>query len=116
MNNNDFTAIVDSRFEKCRKVLIIKAKEYATNSDRLHNFEEAAKLRNTTKSDACLAMGMKHIVSIIDIVRSLSAGNAIITNEVINEKFSDAINYLLLLEACITLEIRESVNNETHIN
>lgn len=107
MNNTDFKSLVDSRLAHCKKTLYTKALEYATEDKRLHNFEEAAKLKHTTMSDSCLSFSMKHIVSIIDIVRSLSVGNAIVTKEVIDEKFGDTINYLLLLEACITQEMKE---------
>ena len=40
MNVNDFERIVEEQINKCREVLIIKAREYATE-DRLHNFKIA---------------------------------------------------------------------------
>ena len=104
MDSQSFGRLVDRRFGRCRNTLLKKGEEYATEDDRLHNFREAAKLRHTTMSDACLGMGMKHLISIIDIIRANSIGNALITQNVIDEKFGDAINYLLLLEACLTEE------------
>ena len=104
MNSKAFGLLVDERFAYCWNTLVKKGETYATDDDRLHNFREAAKLRHTTMSDACLGTGMKHIISVIDIVRAGSTGNALITKDVMSEKFGDAINYLLLLEACITEE------------
>jgi len=107
MNPNTFELLVNERFGQCWNILIEKGEEYATNDDQLHNFREVAKLRHTTMSDACLGMGMKHIISVIDIVRAISIGNALMTKAVIDKKIGDAINYLLLLEGCITEEMKE---------
>lgn len=107
MTPSDFNNLVEHRLEKCKDTLIVKAKEYASDNDRLHNFAEAAKLKKTTKSDCALSFGMKHIISIIDIVRAIQVGNAVVSECVIDEKIGDAINYFLLIEACITQEMKE---------
>lgn len=106
MNNNEFKKIVDNRLETCKATLGTKAIEYATDSNRLHNFEEAAHLRKTTKSDACLWFALKHIISVVDMVESVSS-NGSVTKEYVAEKIGDTINYMLLLESCISQEMED---------
>ncbi len=107
MNFEEFDVLVNARLNKCQNTLCVKAKEYATDDNRLHNFEEAGRMQGTTSSAACLSFGMKHIISVIDIVKAIGNNNAIVTKSVIDEKIGDTINYLLLLEACITQEMKE---------
>lgn len=107
MNSIDFNKHVESRVKKSLDVLITKAKEYAVGDDRLHNFRTASKLKKTTMSDACLGMALKHFVSIIDITNAVASKDALVTKDVLDEKFGDALNYLLLLEACLIEEMKE---------
>jgi hypothetical protein len=106
MTENEFNSIINNRIEKCRETLKRKGKEYSPEEDKLRHFRKTAELTNSTLSDACLGMGMKHIVSIIDIVGSLSHKNGVIMPEVIDEKLGDAINYLLMLEPCIMEDMK----------
>lgn len=97
MTHDAFQAILASRLEKTAKVLGVKAGEYASQTDRMHNFNRAAELLRTTPHDACLGFLGKHLVSIIDLTkRHDPVGLAII-----DEKIGDAINYLILLEALL---------------
>lgn len=99
MNNEDFNAIVMSRCDQIQKVLTKKAAEYA-RGDRLSNFKEAAKIQRTTPEQTCVNFMMKHIVSILDIVHDLDEGK-VATQEMVNEKVGDAINYLILLDGLL---------------
>lgn len=106
MTNAEFHKLVESRFAKLRSTLGVKAEEYATDTDRLHNFKEAGNLKKSIPSDMCLSFAMKHIISIVDIVKNLSDGG-VVTKEMIDEKIGDTMNYMLLLEACITEQMQE---------
>jgi hypothetical protein len=78
----------------------IKGPEYANEtSDRLSNFKEAAALQHITPAMALVGMWAKHIVSLVDLIRTHR------TNDLkFHEKLVDAINYLILLEALVSEE------------
>lgn len=94
MTNAMFEAIFNEQIEQCRKVLFLKAQEYATDEDRLHNFKLAAALTQGTPEQALWGFAVKHLVSISDMVKDGEYPKA-----VWDEKIGDAINYLILLRA-----------------
>ena len=97
MTNEQFQTVLAHRLEQVKQVLETKAGGYAFNDDRLHNFKRAAGLMNCTPQEAALGMAVKHIVSVTDMV----SGRLGVTEENLNEKITDAINYLILIEACL---------------
>lgn len=94
MDNQHFNEILEKRIEMIRDTLSTKAQEYAIG-DRLYNFKRAADILKTTPEKALLGMLSKHLVSVMD----LANGSLKKSDEMINEKVGDAINYLILLEA-----------------
>lgn len=100
MDNQKFQQVLKQCHQSIDNVLNKKAQEYATGSDRLHNFAVAAKLMGTTTPYACMGMLNKHLISIRDIVVDYEKQNKIPTIELLDEKIGDAINYLILLKAC----------------
>ena len=105
MDNKVFEEIIEERISKCKEVLVVKAKEYATE-DRLHNFKVAAELQGCSPVKALAGMMAKHTVSAYDLINDFEAGETI-SQDMWNEKIGDSINYLLLLEALIV----EDFNN-----
>ena len=103
MTSAEFDDILAMRIDKIRTVLSSKAVEYASSSDRLHNFKRAAALSGRTTAQALVGMWTKHLVSVLDIVDEDAhyAGPLPISRAFIDEKISDAINYLILLEAIL---------------
>lgn len=99
MDTKIFEMIIDERLEKCKSVLVNKAKEYATE-DRLHNFKVAAELQNCSPVTALAGMMCKHTVSVYDLIRDNETGLNI-SPEMWDEKIGDSINYLLLLTALL---------------
>lgn len=97
MNVLEFNEIIDKTLNNCTDVLCGKAKEYASDTDRLHNFKVAAALQGLTPVQALHGMMSKHIVSIADMCMSGEKYSA----EMWDEKIGDNINYLLLLRALI---------------
>jgi hypothetical protein len=99
MTDMEFQEVLKSRLEATERVLGIKALEYA-KGDRLHNFLRAGALLRCTPEKALLGFLTKHLVSVVDMVEDLDKG---VSNPipVWEEKIGDAINYLVLLEACI---------------
>lgn len=98
MTTTMFEAIINAQFEKCKDVLIDKAKQYAGNGDRLHNFRCAAGMQCCSAKKALAGMMAKHTISIYDMCRDGKRHS----EDMWNEKITDHINYLLLLRAIVT--------------
>ena len=96
MNSTIFNEITQAQIERCTSILCKKATEYATE-DRLHNFKIAAELEQITPEQALAGMMAKHTVSVYDMCMSGKEYPI----ELWEEKITDSINYLLLLNALI---------------
>ena len=100
MTNDRFVEIVEDRCTKIKLILANKAKEYAVGDDRLYNFKRAAEIARCTPIQALYGMMLKHVVSSIDIIENADKG--ILPSEaLLEEKFGDFVNYLILGEAVI---------------
>lgn len=107
MTTKDFMDLVIKRFAVCSSLLHgDKDAEYTRNNDKLWNFKQAGTLMESSPEFALKGMWVKHIVSIFDIIDDLEEGK-LPSNKVIEDKFSDMINYTLLLEGLIQERIIE---------
>ena len=100
MNSEWFEKVIKEQIKTCEDVLIGKAKEYATDDDRLHNFKNAAGMMSCDPKEALAGMMAKHTISVYDMCRS----GKDYPIELWNEKITDHINYLLLLKAIVEEE------------
>lgn len=100
MTHEAFVALLEERIGKMRATLAAKSAEYSSGSDKLHNFKEAARLKNESPEEALVGMLVKHWVSIMDIVNGIKWNKPVLIGQ-IDEKIGDAINYLVLLEALL---------------
>lgn len=106
MTAAEFDVILEQRVVEMRRVLGLKAGEYASRKDRLHNFKESARLLpiddrfDETAAEALAGMLRKHWMSLMDIVARHAYGDTI-TTATIDEKIGDAVCYLVLLEAVL---------------
>lgn len=106
MDGREFTALLERRLTLTQRVLGTKAAEYATDRDRLHNFNTAAKdfsVTGETPAQCLWGMARKHVVSIQDMIEQ-SARGKVFDIAVLDEKIGDAINYLILLEGILQEE------------
>jgi len=101
MNHEEFNQVVEEQYRQSKKTLMKKADEYAQGDDRFWNFRRAAQVLGTTPEKALLGMFVKHMVSIMDIVELTAKGQGISPRELIDEKITDAVNYLLLLKGML---------------
>ena len=80
--------------------LMNKAKEYATDGDRLHNFKVAASVQGISPTAALAGMMAKHTVSVYDMIGTGKVYDIALWEE----KIKDSINYLFLLWALLNEE------------
>ncbi|MEA1997705.1 MAG: hypothetical protein U9N61_00055 [Euryarchaeota archaeon] len=93
-----FSNHLERRLKKIEDTLHSKAAVYASKENRLHNFDVAARITNCTPEQALQGMMMKHIVSVLDLVQWAEITPERITEQLVDEKIGDTINYLILLE------------------
>ena len=99
MNLNWFERLARARMNECLKLCCGKKNlEYSRGGDKLHNFKRAGDMLGVTPEKALVGMFAKHLVSILDMVDDLPV---LPDKEIMEEKITDSINYLLLLEALI---------------
>ena len=98
MTPGGFDQVLESRLEKIRTVLASKGREYASDTDRLHNFKRAAGITGESRWQVCVGFMAKHLASVFDLVEARTRGAAV-DPAVLDEKIGDAVNYLILLEA-----------------
>lgn len=103
MTLEDFKKLCERRLEQCTGLMYgQKNAEYTRNDDKLHNFKRAAAMRGKEPEDVLVDMWTKHLVSVMDIVDDAITGRRPIPSQgLLDEKFNDTINYVLLLEALI---------------
>jgi len=105
MKENDpitnFGTIIEERCSAIQETLKNKAFEYASGESRFHNFEMAARKRNTTPEEALMGMKVKHDVSVDDLVLWARRCPERLNAHIVNEKIGDSINYLILLEGLL---------------
>lgn len=103
-----FENVIEESLQRIRETLIVKGREYRRNDNPFHNFEAAARKKNETREKALYGMAMKHTVSIDDIRNDLDEG-IIPSKDLVEEKFTDALNYLLLEKASLLDRINQSL-------
>jgi len=102
MTEKRFDHEVDNICNSIKEVLSIKAKEYRRNNNPLHNFDVGVAMSNNVSSreEIIYGMALKHIISIQDIRNDVKNGK-LPSTDLLNEKYGDAINYLILEKASI---------------
>ena len=97
MNSRTFERLFKEQNQRSENILCGKAKEYAMDDERLHNFKIAAALQGLTPIQALAGMMAKHTISIYDMCWSEEEYPI----ELWAEKITDHINYLHLLNALV---------------
>ena len=69
-NQVSFDQVVQERTDAIHNTLCMKAKEYASKTDRFHNFKVAARINKTTPEQALKGMMVKHEVSVSDMIEN----------------------------------------------
>lgn len=100
MHPEQFKKVLDAQIQDCRDILGVKAQEYSTDADKLHNFKKAAHMQGVTQRQALAGMMAKHTVSIYDLCDKPE----VVSVDIWREKITDHMNYLILLMAIVTEE------------
>ena len=95
MDKSYLSDIATMRVEKTIKTLSRKREEYAEDESPFRNFYNGAVMLGKTPMETAWGYATKHFVSIQD----MAEGRKKITKELIDEKFGDAICYLVLILA-----------------
>ena len=98
MTGEEFDQVVELTCKNIVYSLNKKGKEYRRNGNVFHNFETAARKKNVSREFALDFMALKHEISIEDMTKDLD-NDILPTEAMIEEKFGDAINYLVIKKA-----------------
>lgn len=107
MTEKEFQDVLTTRLTKIKETLSSKAEEYATDNDKLHNFNVGARLTGQTRERVLWGFALKHYISFLDILDNLDK-RKLPTEAIVDEKIGDLINYLVLVEA----SLKDRLNGE----
>ncbi len=113
MNKADFNEqVVERRIQLIKSVLQQKGQEYAAGDrDVFHNFKNSSPLMfGMSPEKVAWGFMTKHMRSVMDIIEDLDCGDCYMGSpkvEVVEEKFGDFINYLILIEGMLKERIIE---------
>lgn len=93
--NIDYYDAIDNQINLIKEIIETKNNGYASNVDKLSNFNYGAKISGKTAKEVCLGYMLKHICSVMDIINEEKE----FSKETIEEKFNDFINYIILMYA-----------------
>ena len=106
--------LIAQRINAIKTTLLVKAKEYARNGDRLHNFNKGSKLYDKPREQVIYDFMQKHLISFDDMMKDLNGGD-IKSIFMWEEKLGDIINYLVLLEASLKHRMLCPLEKKTQI-
>ena len=113
LSERELEKLIEERIQTCKRVLLKKSEEYSSESDRMRNFNTAGRMLGMPPYRVAFMYMMKHFESVYEIV----VNDRPATPSVWEEKITDLINYLLLIDAMwrnmygnISEEINKNVN------
>ena len=110
MTRQEFSNYVDYVKERTSNVLQNKGTEYSYKNGAFENFEEGISIGLASSREG-IAWGYvtKQIQSVRALIREVDEGKTShLNNAMIDEKFGDVINYMILLEAMLKERIGQN--------
>lgn len=104
MKESEFDKIVKDTVNNCVETLVVKGKEYRRNNNPFHNFDKGVEITGLTREEVIWGFALKHYISIQDIKTDLKKGISP-SLEIVDEKYGDLINYLLIEKVSIVNKI-----------
>ena len=100
MKIDDFFELLEKRFSKTREVYHVKMNEYADVTDVFRSFKKGVGFSfHDTPEGVAWEYACKHFESIKSIIEKLPG--EVPTDELLEEKIGDAINYLIIIEGLL---------------
>ena len=100
MKELKFIKLIDKIFSRTENTLLAKRAEYAHKEDVFKSFKNGTGFSlHTEPEQVAWSYLAKHLESIQSIIRKLP--NERPSEELIDEKFGDAINYLIIIEGLL---------------
>ena len=100
MKIKDFNDLLEKRFEKTRETYSRKMNEYATDLDVFQSFKKGVGFSfHDTPEGVAWEYACKHFESIKNIISKCPG--EVPTDELLDEKIGDAINYLIIIKALV---------------
>jgi len=112
MTRDFFKKALNETLQTIQETLGVKAMEYVRNDNVMHNFDTGARISGQSREKVLYGYSLKHHVSIADIRNDVESGK-LPSIEVVNEKFGDAINYLILEKSSLLHRIE--IENENNV-
>lgn len=103
--NNPISGVYDEIINKAKKIMFNKNKEYSKDNNVFSNFDDTSHELGITVQQSWGVFFKKHVSSILQHCKS----GKVFSNESIDDRICDAINYLIFLAA---LNRREQENNK----
>jgi hypothetical protein len=101
MDDNSFQITTRNAFYRCIFVLNKKKLEYSPGEDRLESFKNASELQGESPEKCLWGMLTKHLTSLSGMCKLVGSCATPYSQEVWEEKITDAHNYLFLLEGLL---------------
>lgn len=103
MTAAEFNRLLEHRICKIRDTLSAKGAEYASTTERLHNFKADVGGLDTHEPPSAVLWGClrKHLQSVYDLLVGFETTDSIPKPVLVDEKIGDSVVYLILLEALI---------------
>ena len=101
MNQKAFTTLLEKIFDRSRQVLARKRAEYIHNQDVFSSFKKGTQMSfHSMPEKVAWEYACKHLESIKSMIDNIDKGEEP-DADLINEKFGDTINYLILIEGML---------------
>ena len=95
LENEQADDMLDEIIGNVQKSLVVKAKEYVRNDDRMHNFNKGSIKSGISRERVLRGFRLKHDISTDDLLDDMDKG-FMPTKEYVMEKYGDIINYNIL--------------------
>lgn len=97
MSPETFQKLAKQRLDELTNILVVKGAEYATDGDRLHNFNSAARIADESKARVLDGFVLKQYTNYRDMLNKFDRDEPV-TVGMIREKFGDILTYFLIQE------------------
>lgn len=104
MNGREFMKMTDTMLDNAYSLLAPKGQDYASDTNRLSNFEHVSAIFNTLTGKSLTPYDVALLLQIgkLDRQNNLISAGKTPKNESMHDNLVDEINYILLKTACLT--------------